>query len=776
MTLRTSDPDRPTLQVSVQGIIDAPNGGIPSGALMRPLDVPVTVQGPKSQGEWVTFSHTLGPGPQSLHPVKVYSADYTSFKGAGKYATAFSQGPASYGGNLDASNGVGVGSVATNPPASTQELTRYIAEQVEASPHTTGRLNLPESVTTSATYQVQYGRKLDFAAAGEQATTLRLPAGMLAAASLDLLVSGVGSGDLTLKLDIGADGSWEADQTQAVNDAGTFPISNLAAAFNRYWQAQGAPVSGSLDLPVKVALSRPGQALLTNLQLNTAGSTRSYLRTPIRRYTQFNLALQVDGSGSSPLAIAVDVGNNGTLDWSGTRAASLPLRLLTGDLSAAVNAYLDPFRDDLSIGDELDVPIRIHVAPDRPVSLLDYTGTDLPAVDLAAQPPQVNGPTLAAVADTAAGPSYSEGATLQVQTTVQNAGSRPSGPFTVAFFAGVPGWGDWYIGSAFVPNLFPGRSVQVGTSWNTLGFGGTTPVKATVNPYGRTGETSLTNNSGSVMVNIVPQPQPPTAAFSATPLSGRVSLTVQFTDASTSPLPMTSWLWDFGDGTTSTQQHPTHIYNRAGVYTVKLTVANRSGSDDEAKSGYITVTAAPAGVVADFSATPTRGIAPLNVAFQDLSSGPLTGWQWDFGDNGTASERNPEHTYTTPGVYTVKLTVSSASGSNNKTRTGFITVDPKQVQTITFDPLPNRTLGDPPFALSATASSGLPVRFGSDTPAICAVAGATATLLAVGQCSITATQAGNADYLPAEAVTATFRILPAAGELRYRIYLPEVVQ
>ena len=54
----------------------------------------MTVSG--NQGDWVEFTHTLGPDPASLHPVKVWSQDYASLKGVGKYATDFGQGTASY--------------------------------------------------------------------------------------------------------------------------------------------------------------------------------------------------------------------------------------------------------------------------------------------------------------------------------------------------------------------------------------------------------------------------------------------------------------------------------------------------------------------------------------------------------------------------------------------------------------------------------------------------------------------------------------------------------
>ena len=81
----------------------------------------------------------------------------------------------------------------------------------------------------------------------------------------------------------------------------------------------------------------------------------------------------------------------------------------------------------------------------------------------------------------------------------------------------------------------------------------------------------------------------PTANFSATPINGSAPLTVQFNDQSTGP--PTSWAWDFNnDGNVdSTEQNPIYTYNNAGTYTVKLTVTNAAGSDDEIKTDYITV-------------------------------------------------------------------------------------------------------------------------------------------------------------------------------------------
>lgn len=81
----------------------------------------------------------------------------------------------------------------------------------------------------------------------------------------------------------------------------------------------------------------------------------------------------------------------------------------------------------------------------------------------------------------------------------------------------------------------------------------------------------------------------PVAAFSGTPLTGAVPVTVTFTDASTNT--PTSWAWDFGDGVTSTTQSPTHEYVQSGSYTVVLTATNADGSDAETKVAYVVLTA-----------------------------------------------------------------------------------------------------------------------------------------------------------------------------------------
>jgi PKD repeat protein len=167
----------------------------------------------------------------------------------------------------------------------------------------------------------------------------------------------------------------------------------------------------------------------------------------------------------------------------------------------------------------------------------------------------------------------------------------------------------------------------------------------------------------------------PVAAFTATPTSGDAPLTVSFTDESTGT--PASWAWDLGDGSSSSEQNVSHTYTSAGSYTVTLTVSSAEGSDSEVKERYITVSEPlPSAPVANFTANVTSGEAPLDVQFFDASTGTVSSYSWDFDNDGSidSTEQNPLHTYADAGTYSVKLTVTSAGGSDEELRTGYITV------------------------------------------------------------------------------------------------------
>lgn len=88
--------------------------------------------------------------------------------------------------------------------------------------------------------------------------------------------------------------------------------------------------------------------------------------------------------------------------------------------------------------------------------------------------------------------------------------------------------------------------------------------------------------------------------------------------------------------------------------------------------------------VAEFSASPTSGTEPLRVSFSDLSTNVPTSWDWAFGDGGTSTQQHPIHSYLTAGTYTVSLTVTNAGGSDEETKTNYITVNPRVLSSYAF--------------------------------------------------------------------------------------------
>jgi PKD repeat protein len=175
---------------------------------------------------------------------------------------------------------------------------------------------------------------------------------------------------------------------------------------------------------------------------------------------------------------------------------------------------------------------------------------------------------------------------------------------------------------------------------------------------------------------------PLSAGFSANVTELMVGQSVQFTDRSTGVI--TSWRWDFGDGSTPAtwifrpqDGKISRTYTAAGTYTVSLKVTDSSGSSDtEARTGYITVYPLPQ---AGFSASAVSVLPGETITFTSSSAGgipPLT-YAWDFNNDGTVDSTNqkPTHSYAIAGTYTVSLRVTDSTGSSDtETRTGYITV------------------------------------------------------------------------------------------------------
>src|SRR5690606_15095627 len=113
---------------------------------------------------------------------------------------------------------------------------------------------------------------------------------------------------------------------------------------------------------------------------------------------------------------------------------------------------------------------------------------------------------------------------------------------------------------------------------------------------------------------------------------------------------ITSFNWNFGDGTTSSEFNPSHRFNAPGVYNVVLVVSGPGGSTNFTQQ---IVVQAPAPPVAAFVPSVTGGAVPLTVQFTNQSSGVISGLVWNFGDGTTSTEQSPSHTFTAPGLYNV---------------------------------------------------------------------------------------------------------------------------
>ncbi len=165
------------------------------------------------------------------------------------------------------------------------------------------------------------------------------------------------------------------------------------------------------------------------------------------------------------------------------------------------------------------------------------------------------------------------------------------------------------------------------------------------------------DTSASQSITVYPQP---VVGFAADVTKGCTQLTVNFTNKTAGN---NTYLWDFGDGSTSNTANPTHTFQaRNTPYTISLIAKNLLNCPDTSiMKNYIMVTVPPK---AAFRATPDSVIVYPNYrfSFRDQSTNAPILWKWSFGDGSTSTKQNPEHTYADTGVYKVKLVVYNLQG------------------------------------------------------------------------------------------------------------------
>ncbi|MDB5229463.1 MAG: hypothetical protein JWN76_268, partial [Chitinophagaceae bacterium] len=190
------------------------------------------------------------------------------------------------------------------------------------------------------------------------------------------------------------------------------------------------------------------------------------------------------------------------------------------------------------------------------------------------------------------------------------------------------------------------------------------PVKKFTNPgiFGIQLINTFANCVDTASYTVIVQPGP-VVSFSSLQTSD-CQIPSQFTFTNTSQN-ATNYSWDFGNGSTSTQQNPTAIFNTPGKYNIKLVATTSRGCTDSlTRSEYIQVYQL---TTDNITGVPYSGCAPYRTVFRpqfnNLFPGDVvTAYKWDLGNGSTSTAAQPPVTYNDPGEYTVKLSIETARG------------------------------------------------------------------------------------------------------------------
>lgn len=256
------------------------------------------------------------------------------------------------------------------------------------------------------------------------------------------------------------------------------------------------------------------------------------------------------------------------------------------------------------------------------------------------------------------------------------------GPFTpVADFGATP-----TVGCAPLSVAFADLSTNGPTAWAWSLQGGSpsfstlqNPTVSYANPGSYNVQLTAANAAGndqdfeSAFITVL---ESPVAGFDPT-IDGPEALFVNTSTGSN-----VTYAWNFGDGQTSDEQNPLHIYAAAGTYNVNLSVTNTCGTSTYSQ----VITIASFLPSANFSTNITAGCAPLTVAYTDQSTGQPTSYLWTFngGNPATSNLTNPVVTYNSPGTYAAILTVGNTWGINELSQNDLITVNGPPASAFSF--------------------------------------------------------------------------------------------
>ncbi|NJO25181.1 MAG: PKD domain-containing protein, partial [Bacteroidia bacterium] len=201
----------------------------------------------------------------------------------------------------------------------------------------------------------------------------------------------------------------------------------------------------------------------------------------------------------------------------------------------------------------------------------------------------------------------------------------------------------------------------------------------TYNSYGNFTVTLVATNSigcsDTISINQFVRIMRPVITLTGLPVQGCTPFTMNFSAGVSTLDFVTSYLWDFGDGTTSTLSAPSHTYTVQGSYIVSLIITTSSGCTETLTlNNAVKVGTTP---TVNFTSSANTACVDEPIQFTDLSV-PADNWLWDFGNGATSTQKDPLYQYPAPGTYTVKLIARNSGCPDSLVKTDYITVRPPQ--------------------------------------------------------------------------------------------------
>jgi PKD repeat protein len=201
---------------------------------------------------------------------------------------------------------------------------------------------------------------------------------------------------------------------------------------------------------------------------------------------------------------------------------------------------------------------------------------------------------------------------------------------------------------------------------------------------------------------------PPHANFTYQPSNPRTTDSIYFTDTSFDLDGfILSWFWNFGDGSTSTQQNPVHKYLENGNYTVVLNVTDDDGAKNALAQSLFIRNVPP---IANFTFTPINPMAYETVFFNSTSSdldGMIVNYTWDFGDGNDSYQQKSTHIYTENGTYLILLNITDDDGDTNSIQK-IIIVSPNNPPNTPSNPFPSNNSNTIPLNVILQWTGGDP--------------------------------------------------------------------